>query len=68
MVKRLIDIDNRLLREAAAILGASTMKETINSALQEVVHREQRRRHADRLSEMRGLDLDRPDVMRDAWR
>jgi Arc/MetJ family transcription regulator len=66
--KRLVDIDDALLHDAAEILGASTMKETVNRALGEVVAAARRRRHADRLARMEGLDLDKPKVMSRAWR
>ena len=68
MTKRLVDIDDDLLERAQTLLGAATMKETVNRALQEVVDADLRRRHADRLFSMEGLDLDDPDVMSGAWR
>lgn len=68
MVKKLVDIDEELLAQAAAILGAETMKETVNRSLAEIIAREVRRRHAERLRTMDGLDLDDPDVMTPAWR
>jgi Arc/MetJ family transcription regulator len=68
MSKRLVDIDDELLEEATAILGASTMKETVNRSLEVVVLASRRRRHADRLAEMRDLDLADPVVMAGAWR
>lgn len=68
MAKRLVDIDDELLDKATSVLGASTMKETVNRALEEVVRTDLRRRHADRLARMEGLDLDDPDVMARAWR
>ena len=68
MAKRLVDIDDELLEKATSVLGASTMKETVNRALEEVVRADLRRRHADRLARMEGLDLDDPDVMARAWR
>jgi len=68
MSKRLVDIDDALLAEATAILGASTMKEAVNSSLEAVVLAARRRQHADRLAAMRGLDLDKPNVMSRAWR
>jgi Arc/MetJ family transcription regulator len=67
MSKRLVDIDDELLDEATAILGASTMKEAVNRSLEEVVLAARRRRHADRLSDMHGLDLADPEVMAGAW-
>jgi Arc/MetJ family transcription regulator len=68
MAKRLVDIDDELLEQATSILGASTMKETVNRALEEVVLADRRRRHADRLEGMQGLDLAKPRVMSGAWR
>ena len=68
VTKRLVDIDDDLLERAQTLLGAATMKETVNRALQEVVDADLRRRHADRLFSMEGLDLDDPDVMSGAWR
>ncbi len=68
MSKRLVDIDDQLLDEATKVLGASTMKEAVNRSLEEVVLVARRRRHADRLSAMRDLDLDKPEVMAGAWR
>ena len=66
--KRLIDVDDALLTEATAILGAKTMKETVNRSLAEVVAVARRRRHADRLESMDGLDLADDAVMSGAWR
>lgn len=68
MSKRLVDIDDELLDEATKILGASTMKEAVNRSLEEVVLAASRRRHVDRLRNMRNLDLDDPAVMAGAWR
>ena len=66
--KRLVDIDDDLLEEATSVLGASTMKETVNRSLEAVVLAARRRRHADRLEAMRDLDLAKPRVMSGAWR
>ncbi|MGH9105268.1 MAG: type II toxin-antitoxin system VapB family antitoxin [Acidimicrobiales bacterium] len=68
MSKRLVDIDDGLLEEASAVLGAATMKEAVNRSLEAVVLAERRRRHAERLEAMNGLDLDDPKVMAGAWR
>ena len=68
MRKRLVDIDDELLQAAAAVLGAPTMKETVNRALESVVLADRRRHHAERLETMRGLDLGDPKVMAGAWR
>ena len=56
MSKHLVDIDNELLAEATAVLGASTMKEAVNRSLEAVVLAARRRNHADRLTAMAGLD------------
>lgn len=67
MSKRLVDIDDELLRQASAVLGAPSMKEAVNRSLESVVLADRRRRHAERLATMRGLDLDKPKVMAGAW-
>lgn len=68
MTKRLIDIDDDLLEEVRNLIGASTMKEAVNGALQHVVDSELRLRHVRRLMTLEGLDLADEQVMRDAWR
>lgn len=68
MVKKLIDIDEDTLAQATQILGAATMKDTVNRALAEVVLLAERRAHADRLASMEGVDLDDDDIMAGAWR
>jgi Arc/MetJ family transcription regulator len=68
MTKRLVDIDDELLAQARASLGAASMKDTVNRALQEVVNADLRRRHIDQLVSMKGLDLDDPEIMSGAWR
>jgi Arc/MetJ family transcription regulator len=68
MTKKLIDIDEEQLRRASEILGAATMKETVNLALAEIIALAQRRSHVRRLSTMEGLDLNDDTVMSDAWR
>lgn len=68
MSKHLVDIDDDLLGEAKKILGSTTMKETVNWSLGEIVASEQRRQHANRLFTMTGLELDDPAVMSRAWR
>ena len=68
MSKRLVDIDDDLLQAASMVLGASTMKEAVNRALESVVLADRRHHHADRLERMQGLELDKPKVMAGAWR
>ena len=68
MSKRLVDIDDDALALATTVLGAKTMKETVNRALESVVVADCRRRHAARLVSGEGLDFDDPEVMAGAWR
>ncbi|ASU83124.1 DUF2191 domain-containing protein [Nocardiopsis gilva YIM 90087] len=61
MTKVLIDIDDDALTEATELLGTKTKKDTVNTALREVV---QQMRRARALADMRelaaegGFDLD----------
>jgi len=48
--------------------GVRDLKDTVDAALKEVVASAARRADARRLREMRGLDLDRPEIMEQAWR
>ena len=68
MTKKLVDIDEGNLARAEEVLGAATMKDTVNQALEEVIRLAERRAHAERLAQMDGLDLDDDAVMADAWR
>jgi Arc/MetJ family transcription regulator len=68
VAKKVIDIDEDNLSRASEVLGAGTMKETVNQALAEVIRLAERRAHARRLADMDGLDLDDGAVMADAWR
>ena len=61
--KKLVEIDEEVLAQATEILGGSTVKDTVNQALAEVVRLSQRRAHALRLAGMAGLDLDDGDAM-----
>ncbi len=66
--KTSIAIDDDLLRRAAEVLGTDGLKATVDGALHEVIAADARRRFAQRLRTMNGIDLDRPDVMAGAWR
>lgn len=61
-------IDDELIARARRALGASGLKDTIDCALQQVVALDAGRRFITRLEKMDGLDLDNPDVMKQAWR
>ncbi|AXK33874.1 DUF2191 domain-containing protein [Streptomyces armeniacus] len=52
MSKLLVEIDDEALAEAAAILGTTTKKDTVNSALLEVAKRHTR---AQALAELREM-------------
>lgn len=52
MTKMLIDIDDEALSEAAELLGTTTKKETVNTALRETTLRLRRAQALARLGEM----------------
>jgi Arc/MetJ family transcription regulator len=54
-----VDIDKALLGEAKAVLGASTVRETIDRALREAV---MRHRQTQALDALAALDLDTAPV------
>jgi hypothetical protein len=67
MTKRLIDVDDDKLEAVRALLGTTTLKATVNTALDEVIALDQRRRA---LLAERGIDvsdLADPDARRAAW-
>lgn len=68
MPKRLVDIDDTLLNKAKELTGAATMKETVNTALVELIEIELRRQHLRRLETGDGTDLADETVMQTAWR
>lgn len=68
MRKTSVEIDDRLLGQVRDLLGTSSIKETIDSALREVVRAEARRREIRALAVMDGLDLADEKVMAGAWR
>jgi Arc/MetJ family transcription regulator len=52
MAKTLIDLDETALAEAAELLGTTSKKDTVNTALREVSQRLKRLKALDRLAEM----------------
>ena len=68
MRKTTLDVDDDLVDQAARILGTSGLKATVDRALRDVIAREARERLIEQLKVMDGLDLDKPDVMEQAWR
>jgi len=67
MTKRLVDIDDELISEAQRLLSAATLKETVNTALSELVQTERRRQHLHRLETGDGTDIADLETMRTAW-
>ena len=68
MRKTSVDVDDLLLEQVRDVLGTSSIKETINGALREVMRAEARRREIRALAVMEGLDLADEQVMAKAWR
>jgi Arc/MetJ family transcription regulator len=62
-----IELDQDLLTRAAAILGTTTKKATVNEALRRVVAAELRSQHVDELAHGALPDLADPAVMESAW-
>ncbi|HLZ48829.1 MAG TPA: hypothetical protein VKR80_09300 [Candidatus Limnocylindria bacterium] len=61
-------IDERKYAEVKAVLGTSTLKDTVDRSFDEVLVRAARGRSVERLRNMDGLDLDQRAVMEKAWR
>ena len=61
-------IDERKYTEVRALLGASTLRETVDRSFDEVLVRAARAKDIARLRTMDGLDLDKASVMEKAWR
>jgi Arc/MetJ family transcription regulator len=72
VTKRLIEIEDDLLRQARDALGTETIKDTVATALQHAIHSSQRRTRLDDTTLRRfaaaSEDLADEDVMTAAWR
>ena len=68
MKKTSVDIDEVLLDEVRNLLGTSTIKQTVDTALRETLRSEARRQEVRTLAAMDGLDLADEAVMANAWR
>lgn len=71
MSKRLVDIDDDMLEQARRVLGTLTIKDTVNTALEDAVRAAARRQRVDgdalrRFAEAT-QDLGDPEVMAGAW-
>lgn len=63
-----LEIDTGKLTAVKAVLGTSTLRETVDRSFDEVLTRAAREAEIQRLRTMQGLDLDKASVMREAWR
>ena len=68
MSKRLIDVDDGVLERARQLLDGATIKETVNTALQEFCDRDTRVRLFAHIQQLAAEDLGDPEVMRGAHR
>jgi hypothetical protein len=68
MHKTTLVIDDAKLRRVRKLLGTTGIKNTIDRALDEVIALDARRRLAEKLRNMDGMDLHDPRVMAAAWR
>jgi Arc/MetJ family transcription regulator len=66
--KTTVAIDDQLAAQAGRALGTTTLTDTVREAMRLAIATAARRKFVDRLSAMRGLDLDDPSVMKQAWR
>lgn len=68
MRKTTLEVDEQLFEQARAVLGTRGLKATVQRAFEAVLALEARQRAIRQLETMDGLDLDRPEVMAEAWR
>lgn len=68
MTKRLVDIDDDVLRTAQGIRGTGTIKATVDAGLRELVASEARRREVDRLMDGYLESLKDKGARREVWR
>jgi Arc/MetJ family transcription regulator len=66
--KTTLEVDEELFERVRHVLGTRGLKATVRRAFEEVLALDARRRAIRQLREMDGLDLDRPEVMAEAWR
>jgi Arc/MetJ family transcription regulator len=66
--KTSFEIDTAKVQAAKEILGTTTLTDTVDAALSEVVRLRQRRDLVTLLADPSALELQDPDVMAGAWR
>ena len=64
MSKTSVEVDRDIARQAAAILGTSTLRDTINASMREVVHAKRRLELIALLSEEGRFDF---ETVEQAW-
>jgi Arc/MetJ family transcription regulator len=68
MHRTTIVIDPKKLAKARRVLGTKGVKDTVERAIDEVIAADLRRQAFERLRRMEGLELDKAEVMAEAWR
>ena len=68
MHKTTLLVDDKKVDRVKKVLGTRGLRQTVDRALDEVLAYDARRREVERLRMMRGIDLNRPKVMDEAWR
>ena len=63
-----LEIDEDLLDAVKRVLATRTIKETVDEAFREILRAQARREEVQALMTMDGMDLDKPEVMKGAWR
>lgn len=66
--KTSFEVDFAKVDSAKAVLGTSTLTDTVDAALDEVLNLHRRQRLVEMLFTKGTLDLDNPAVMAGAWR
>jgi hypothetical protein len=66
--KTSFEIDFDKVERAKKLLGTTTLTDTVDAALDEVIALERRRQLVELLFSGTDLDLDDPEVMAGAWR
>ena len=66
--KTSFEVDFSKVDQVKVLLGTSSLTETIDAALDEVIALEQRKQLIGLLFDTDQLDLDKPEIMASAWR
>lgn len=66
--KTSFEVDFAKVARVKMLLNTTGLTDTIDAALDEILHLEQRRRLVELLFDEDSLDLDSPDIMSGAWR